>query len=311
MELRHLRYALAIADELHFGRAAARLHIAQPPLSQQIKQLEDEIGVRLFDRSHRRVRLTDAGAAFMAEARRTLASAERAADAARRAARGEVGRLAIGYVSSAAYQLLPALVRAFRRRAPDVTLALEEMSSSEQSRALAARALDLGIVRRPPPVEPGLAGTVVRREPTVLALPRDHALAPRRTLRLRELAREPFVVFPARPRPSWADVAVDLCRRAGFEPRIVQEAIEMASALSLVAAGIGIALVPASVRAVRRPGVVFRAIAPAPISELMLVRRAEPPSELVSRFLEILPAAELTRASPLPRPGPPRARSRT
>ena len=288
MELRHLRYAIAIADELHFGRAARRLHIAQPPLSQQIKQLEDEIGARLFDRAHRRVRVTDAGAAFLAEARRTLASAERAADAARRAARGEIGRLAIGYVGSVAYQLLPASVRAFRKRAPDVTLALEEMSSSEQSRALAAGALDVGFMRRPPPIEPGLIGTVVRREPIVLALPRDHALAAVRVLRLRELAREPFVVFPARPRPSWADVAIDLCRRAGFEPRIAQEAIEMQSALSLVAAGIGVSLVPASVRAVRRPGVVFRPIAPAPTSELMVVRRDEPPQALLSRFLEIL-----------------------
>jgi len=290
MELRHLRYAVAVADELHFGRAAARLHIAQPPLSQQIKQLEDEIGARLFDRSHRRVRLTDAGAAFISEARRTLASAERAADAARRAARGELGRLALGYVSSAAYELLPSLVRAFRKRAPDVTLALEEMSSSEQSRALAAGTLDLGLVRRPPPIEPGLAGTVVRREPTVLAVPRDHALAAPRRLRLRALTHEPLIVFPARPRPSWADVAIDLCRRAGFEPRISHEALEMASALSLVAAGIGVALVPASIRAVRRPGVVFRPIAPAPTSEILLVRRDEPPSELVARFLEIVAA---------------------
>jgi DNA-binding transcriptional LysR family regulator len=288
MELRHLRYFVAVAEELHFARAAARLHIAQPPLSQQIKSLETELGVQLFDRSQRRVRLTAAGAAFLIEARRTLASAERAADAARRAARGEIGRLAIGYVASVAYELLPAIVRAYRRRAPDVTLALEEMSSAEQSRALAAGSLDLGFVRRPPAIEPGLIGTVVRREPIVLALPRGHALATLRVIRLGDLRQEAFVVFPARPRPSWADVAIDLCRRAGFEPAVAQEAIEMTSALSLVAAGIGVTLVPSSVRAVRRPGVVFRPITPAPMSELVLVRRDEAPSEIVARFLEVV-----------------------
>ena len=288
MELRHLRYFVAVAEELHFARAAARLHIAQPPLSQQIKALEDELGVRLFDRSNRRVRATDAGAAFLIEARRTLASAERAIDAARRAARGEIGRLAIGYVASVAYQLLPAIVRTFRRRAPDVTLVLEEMSSAEQGRAIAAGTLDIGFVRRPPAIDPGLDGTVVRREPIVLALPRAHPLAALRVLRLGDLRREPFIVFPARPRPSWADVTLDLCRSAGFEPRVVQEAVEMVSALSLVAAGIGIALVPGAVRAVRRPGVVFRPLTPAPWSELMLVRRNEPPTALIARFLEVV-----------------------
>ena len=288
MELRHLRYAVALADELHFARAAARLHIAQPPLSQQIKALETELGVRLFDRTSRRVGLTDAGAAFIAEARRTLASAEQAIEAARRAARAETGRLAIGYVSSASYELLPAVLRAFRRRAPDVLLVLEEMNSSEQSRGVLAGTLDLGFVRRPPPTDRRLAGTAVRREPIVVAVPRDHALAAARAIRLRELALEPFVIFPARPRPSWADVALDLCRGAGFEPRVVQEAVEMVSALSLVAAGIGIALVPGAVRAVRRPGVVFRPLTPAPWSEVMLIRRNEPPTALIARFLEVV-----------------------
>jgi DNA-binding transcriptional LysR family regulator len=295
MELRHLRYAVALADELHFARAAARLHIAQPPLSQQIKALENELGVRLFDRTSRRVGLTDAGAAFIAEARRTLASAEQAIEAARRAARAETGRLAVGYVSSASYELLPAVLRAFRRRAPDVLLVLEEMNSSEQSRGVLAGTLDLGFVRRPPPTDRRLADTVVRREPIVVAVPRDHALAAARAIRLRELALEPFVIFPARPRPSWADVVLDLCRSAGFEPRVVQEAVEMVSALSLVAAGIGIALVPGAVRAVRRPGVVFRPLTPAPWSEVMLIRRNEPPTALIARFLEVVVATRAYR----------------
>jgi DNA-binding transcriptional LysR family regulator len=300
VELRHLRYAVALADELHFARAAARLHIAQPPLSQQIKALEDELGVRLFDRTSRRVGLTDAGAAFIAEARRTLASAEQAIEAARRAARAETGRLAIGYVSSASYELLPAVLRAFRRRAPDVLLVLEEMNSSEQSLGVLAGTLDLGFVRRPPPPDRRLAGTVVRREPIVVAVPRDHALAAARAIRLRALALEPFVIFPARPRPSWADAALDLCRGAGFEPRVVQEAVEMVSALSLVAAGIGIALVPGAVRAVRRPGVVFRPLTPAPWSEVMLIRRNEPPTALLARFLEVVVATRPHRPSAAP-----------
>jgi DNA-binding transcriptional LysR family regulator len=300
VELRHLRYAIALADELHFARAAARLHIAQPPLSQQIKALEDELGVRLFDRTSRRVGLTDAGAAFVAEARRTLASAEQAIEAARRAARAETGRLAVGYVSSASYELLPAVLRAFRRRAPDVLLVLEEMNSSEQSRGVLAGTLDLGFVRRPPPTDRRLADTVVRREPIVVAVPRDHALAARRAIRLRALALEPFVIFPARPRPSWADVALDLCRGAGFEPRVVQEAVEMVSALSLVAAGIGIALVPGAVRAVPRPGVVFRPLTPAPWSEVMLIRRNEPPTALIARFLEVVVATRPHRPAAAP-----------
>jgi DNA-binding transcriptional LysR family regulator len=300
VELRHLRYAVALADELHFARAAARLHIAQPPLSQQIKALETELGVRLFDRTSRRVALTDAGAAFVAEARRTLASAEQAIEAARRAARAETGRLAVGYVSSASYELLPAVLRAFRRRAPDVLLVLEEMNSSEQSRGVLAGTLDLGFVRRPPPTDRRLAGTVVRREPIVVAVPRDHALAAARAIRLRELALEPFVTFPARPRPSWADVALDLCRGAGFEPRVVQEAVEMVSALSLVAAGIGIALVPGAVRAVPRPGVVFRPLTPAPWSEVMLIRRNEPPTALIARFLEVVATTRPPRPTTAP-----------
>jgi DNA-binding transcriptional LysR family regulator len=297
MELRHLRYAVAVADELHFARAAARLHISQPPLSQQIRALEDEIGVQLFERTSRRVRLTDAGAAFIAEARRTLASADRATDAARRAARGETGRLAIGYVSSASYELLPAILRGFRRITPDAVLVLEEMSSAEQSRALAAGTLDLGFVRRPPPVERHLAATLVLRESIVLAVPRDHPLARRRAVPLRQLSREAFIIYPVRPRPSWADAALELCRAAGFEPRIVHEALEMVSALSLVAAGIGVALVPAAVRAVRRPGVVFRPLAPAPSTEVLLVRRDEPPAGLIARFLEVVAATRLPRAA--------------
>jgi len=290
VELRHLRYVVALASELHFARAAARLHIAQPPLSQQIKALEEELGVRLFARTSRRVALTDAGAAFVAEARRTLASAEQAVEAARRAARAETGRLAIGYVGSASYELLPAALRAFRSRAPDVQLVLEEMSSNEQSRGVLAGTLDLGFVRRPPPIDRRLAGTVVWREPIVVAVPRDHLLAARRSIRLRQLDGEPFVIHPARLRPSWADVAYDLCRGAGFEPNVVQEAVEMASALSLVAAGIGIALVPGAVRAMPRPGVVFLPLAPAPRTELVLVRRDEPPTALIARFLEVVAA---------------------
>src|SRR5262249_29974306 len=161
----------------------------------------------------------------------------------------------------------------------------------------AAGTLDLGFVRRPPPVERHLAATVVLRESIVLAMPRDHALARPRAIPLRQLAGEAFIIYPVRPRPSWADVALELCPAAGFEPRVAPEALEMGSALSWVAAGIGVARVPAAVRAVRRPGVVFRPLAPAPSTEVLLVRRDEPPTGLIARFLEVVAATRPPRVA--------------
>src|SRR5215813_4414901 len=197
MELRHLRYLVAVAEELHFGRAAIRLHIAQPPLSQQIRQLEEELGVRLFDRSRRRVQLTDAGRLVVQEARRTLAQAGRVAEAARHAAQGSAGLLRVGFSSSAPYTTLPAILRGFRSQFPDVVLNLFERSTEEQLELLADDAIDIGFVRRPVenPRESLIIKTILR-EPLVLALPHDHRLGGQHAVHPRSLALEPFILFP-------------------------------------------------------------------------------------------------------------------
>jgi len=293
MELRHLRYFLAVAEELHFGRAAARLHIAQPPLSQQIRQLERELGFDLFLRTNRRVRLTDAGRAFRAEAQALLDRLGRAAVAAGRVARGESGALAVGFVASATYALLPALYRRFHERHPDVALTLAEMSTAEQVEALRAGRIQLGLAR-PPVGDETLAVEPLVDEPLVVALPTRHRLAPRRALALRTLASEPFVLFPSQPRPGWIDVVQDACRAAGFLPSVAQEVLELSTAVTLVAAGIGVTLVPASAQALRLAGVVYRPLrSPAPTTRLLALRRSDDRSAVVERFLEV--AREVVR----------------
>jgi len=293
MELRHLRYFLAVAEELHFGRAAARLHIAQPPLSQQIRQLERELGFDLFLRTNRRVRLTDAGRAFRAEAQALLDGLGRATAAAGRVARGESGALAVGFVASATYALLPALYRRFHERYGDVALTLAEMSTAEQVEALRAGRIQLGLAR-PPVGDETLALEPLADEPLVVALPARHRLAPRRALALRTLAAEPFVLFPSHPRPGWIDVVQGACRGAGFRPAVAQEVLELSTAVTLVAAGIGVTLVPASAQALRLPGVVYRPLRPpAPTTRLLALRRADDRSAVVERFLEV--AREVVR----------------
>jgi len=287
MELRHLRYFVAVAEELHFGRAAARLHIAQPPLSQQIRQLEGELGFPLFVRAHRRVRLTEAGRVFLAEARAVLARVEQGAAEARRVARGETGALAVGFVASATYGLVPSLFRLFRRRHPGVALSLSELSTEEQLAALRAGSIQVGL-GRPPAEDPGVVVEPLLDEPLVVALPAAHRLALSRAVPLRALADEPFVLFPRRPRPGWADRILGHCREAGFRPAVAQEALELSTALALVAAGIGVTLVPASVRTLRPRALVYRPLAaPAPTTRLLALYRREDAPPAVQRFLEV------------------------
>ena len=203
MELRHLRSFLAVAEELHFGRAATRLHISQPPLSQQIRRLEDEIGARLFRRTNRRVQLTPAGRAFLAEARQAIACAERAVGAAQRAERGELGELVIGYVTSATYGPLPDVIRVFRKRLPEVQLKLRNLRSVQQSQALLDRRIDVGLVR-PHAADSRIAYEALWREPVVVALPSDHPLAHRTAVDIADLATDIFLIAPAEevPPPS-------------------------------------------------------------------------------------------------------------
>ncbi len=288
MELRHLRYFVAVAEELHFGRAAARLFIAQPPLSQQIQQLERELGVTLFGRTSRRVQLTPAGEVFLVGARQTLAALDAAVQSAQRAARGETGWLGIGFAASATYDLLPATLHDFRARFPDVHLSLVELNAAEQSVALRDRSIHVGFAR-PHAEEADVSVEAVLREPFLVALPAAHPLASQPSLSLPMLAEEPFVSFPERPLPSYAQAVRAVCEGAGFAPRVVQEVREMQTAISLVAAGLGIALLPASVQHLHRDGVVYRPLPDsAPRTELAVVSRKEDASPILQNFLAIV-----------------------
>lgn len=287
MELRHLRYFVAVADELHFGRAAEKLFMAQPPLSQQIKQLEEEIGVLLFERTNRRVRLTEAGQVFLAEAHAILDRAAEAMQKAQRAGKGEAGWFSVGFVASATYDVLPDILRVFCERYPEVELELLELQGTEQGQALREKRIHVGFARLPGN-EAGLVLEAIREEPVMAALPASHKLAHRASLALRELSEEPFILFPQQPQSSYAGYVIDLCRQAGFTPRVVQKTGEMQTAVSLVAAGIGVALVPQSVQNLQRTGVVYRSFtAPAPTVALTMLYRENETSPVLPHFLKI------------------------
>ena len=256
MELRQLRYFVAVAEELHFGRAARRLHMAQPPLSQAIKQLESELDATLLARTSRRVELTDAGRLLLDEARRTLAQADRAATTARLAAQGATGWLRLAFVASAACDILPTLLPAQRAAAPDLALQLRELTTQGQLSALERDEVDLGIARDVEPRE-GIVLTPLREEPLVAAVPEGHALAAAASLAVGDLAEEPFVLPPRLAVPRLHDAVLTLCREGGFSPRVAQEALQFPTILSLVTAGVGVAIVPAPVAAFRREGVAY------------------------------------------------------
>jgi DNA-binding transcriptional LysR family regulator len=260
MELRHLRYFVLVAEELHFGRAARRAGIAQPPLSQQIRALESELGVQLFDRNRRRVELTDAGRALVPEARETLRRAERAAQVARDGARGAYGRLAIGFVGSVAFGFLPEFISQYRKHYPGVRLDLWEMTSEQQRSALHEGTIDLGLVRYPV-LDSEISFAPLFTEPLVVAISAEHDLG-RETdpVPVAALAVERFVMFPRRYGPPFFDQVMSLCHDSGFSPDIVQEAIQMPTIVSLVSAGIGVAIVPGSVRHMGLRGVTYRSL---------------------------------------------------
>jgi len=287
LELRHLRYFVALAETLHFRRAAERLSIAQPALSQQIQQLERELGVRLLERTQRRVALTDAGAVFLERARVTLAEAAEAMRLARLAGRGEVGHLGVGVVTSALYGIFPEVVRVFRERHRDVHLTLQELPGNEQTRALRAGRIQVSFLR-PPVDETDIQVRTIAREPWVVAMPTSHPMARRTRVSLRSLANEAFVSFPRDLAPVLYDQLISMCQRAGFSPRIVQEA-QMQTIISLVAAGIGVALVPATLENLSRKGLVYKRLAGSVAKlELFVAWRREDKSPLLAAFLEIV-----------------------
>jgi DNA-binding transcriptional LysR family regulator len=286
VELRHLRYFVAVAEERHFGRAARRLRIAQPPLSRQIQALEAELDLALFDRSRRRVELTPAGVTLLEHARRVFAALDAGIREARRAALGETGRIAIGYPSSVAFSGLPELLLAFRARSPGVVLSLREMPPQDQMDALKRRELDVGLIRGPIS-DSDLSWRCVRSEPLVVAMPESHPLAAKKRIALELLAKEPFVTFPRARGAAFFDSLMRLCHDAGFTPNVVQEAPQL-DIVSLVAAGFGVAIMPSSVQNQRRPGVVFRPIIGAPKTSLLVAWRPDDTSPVLRDFLAVL-----------------------
>lgn len=286
MELRHLRYFVTVAEECHFGRAAERLHIAQPPLSQQIKQLEGDLGVQLLTRSTRKVELTAAGARYLERARAVLAAVDAAGAEASRVAAGEIGQLAVGFTGSATYELLPRLARVLREDSPGITLDLKgEMLTPVQVAALLDRTLDVGFLR-PPVRSPDLDVRVLRREPLIAALPEPHRLAARPRVRLAELRAEPFICYPSHRRSVVYDAVFDACRGAGFTPHEIVEVAETSTMVSFVAAGLGVALVPASVRHLQITGAVYRPLAGTTVEvELAVATRADDRSPHLTRVL--------------------------
>ena len=282
-----MRYFVAVAEELHFTRAAERLHIGQPPLSQQIQLLEEEVGARLLDRSRRWVRLTEAGKLFLDDARRILALSAEAAETARLAERGQLGRLRIGFTASTPLtEVFNKTVNAYRKQFPAVTLTFSEMPTLRQVEALRDRSIDLGFIR-PPEVELARDVTIgtLRHDPLVLVTPALHPLMRRKTVSIAELADFAFVTFRPDAGTGVQPQVLRLCREAGFEPKIALQAGEGSTIIGLVAAGCGISILPESFTGMRVKGVSYRRLAdPGAVTQLMLARRGGEQAPLVDSF---------------------------
>lgn len=287
MELRHLRYFVAVGEELHFGRAADRLHIAQPPLSQQIRQLKRELGVSLLTRTTRSVELTPAGRAYLQRAIEILDAVGDAGGQARRIAAGVEGRLVIGCVGSATYSLLPQLVRALGESLPGVEVGLRgEMLAPAQLEALRSGALDLALLR-PPVVGEGIFTETVRRDRLLVALPTNHSLAGQTELTVAALRDEDFVVHAGHGRSTMSNLVENICADAGFVPRVRQEVSETSTLVTLVAAGLGVAIVPDPTAALDIAGVRYVPLAPAALG-IDLVAAGAQRSPLIDNVLAVL-----------------------
>ncbi len=286
IELRHLRYFLAVAETLHFSRAAKRLGIAQPPLSQQIKRLEQLLGHPLFERTTRGVKLTLAGQLLARRARSTIEKVEEDLSQVRRLGRGEEGTLTVGFSGSVMFTELPAAIQSYRHRYPKVELRLRELVTTAQIAALLNGTLDLAFLRDGDPTE-GIRITTLLKERYIAVLPEAHPLARRRTLNVKALEGEPFIMFARRMGPLAYDRTIACCERSGFRPNIVQDAPQWLTLVRLVAAGLGVSLAPACVARVAMPGAVYREVNAACRTSIDLGVKAGVESVLAKNFIEV------------------------
>jgi DNA-binding transcriptional LysR family regulator len=285
LELRHLRYFVAVAEELHFSRAAKRLHMAQPPLSQQIRKLEQYIGHPLFARNSRIVALTQAGEMLLERSRYLLRRLEDDLETVRRVGRGEIGTLTVGFIGSAMLTVLPALIGRYRKRFPKVDLRLRELTTSSLVDAIRQGAVDLGFLRDASPTE-GLMVEQVIAERFVVALAETHPLASRKQVSLAQLKGEPLILFARELGPTAWDKTIALCETSGFRPAIVQDAPEWLTVLRLVSSGLGFSIAPACVAIIRTPGVICRELTKCPIStNIELARRSDHLNPIMEAFL--------------------------
>ena len=293
MELRHLRYFIAVADELSFSRAAERLQIAQPPLSQQIQALETELRVKLFDRKKRPLQLTLAGIAFLEEAKLMLAQLEQAVHKTRRIQQGELGYLTVGFTSSIANGILPNILRSFRQNSPEVKLILREENSAFQIQGLRDRQTDIVFVYQDPALceARDLETMPLLQESLIVALPQSHRLSTRSSIAIKELVNEEFVM-PLSPVVSGLPEQIRyLCDQAGFVPNVAQEATFIVTILGLVAGEMGVSILPSSVQNLQRTGVVYRPIQEqATVKQLIAVWRQGDPSPILQKFLAVVQA---------------------
>jgi len=288
MELRELRYFVAVAQHHNFSRAARQMHVSQPALSEQIRKLEDELGTPLFERTSRGALLTDAGEAFLPHARSVLAGADVAIESVRMVSEGVAGTLTLGFIDSAALGIMPPLIRHFTARYPGVKLRLRELGTKRQLEALETGEIDVGIVSGPV-WNPALAGQRIATESLLAALPPEHPLAGSETVRLADLRDDGFITYPADRGAALYEETLRLCHAAGFAPVIVQEASEIYTICGMVAAGLGVALVPSSVETVAPEGIVYRPTEPPAELERWAVWRDQAPLGVVHAFVTSLP----------------------
>jgi LysR family transcriptional regulator, benzoate and cis,cis-muconate-responsive activator of ben and cat genes len=288
VDLRHLRYFVAVAEEENIGRAAARLHISQPPLTRQIQQLEEELGVTLFTRTPRGMELTQAGELFLEEARNIRSLVEQATERTQRAGQGKLGRLDVAIFGSAILDAIPKLLLAFRTHHPDVKVVLHTMTKAEQIEALRQRRISVGFNRMLAPLD-DIGVKQVAIEDLLLAVRADHPLARQPRIRFADLQEYPMVVFPTGTRPSFIDRVIGLCGKSGFQPQISQEVGDAVTGVALVAGGFGVCLVPESATTLQFPGVVYLPLTDTPPNfcvDLSCIYRKGDQSPILAAFLE-------------------------